>query len=110
MVPPEAADPVPEIVKPPNAPVVLSTMPFAGPLAAVPAAMLLNFSPPAPIVVFATLSAVPVVVVNVLVVSVVVTVPPPVATKAGLAPVLSVRAPVKLIVEPVLPVNETPVP
>jgi hypothetical protein len=85
-------------------------MPLVGPDAAVPAEILRNFKPPAPIVVFATLSAVPVVVVRVLAVSVDVTVPPPVATKAGLVPVLSVRVPVKPIVEPVLLVSETPAP
>src|SRR3954466_870028 len=85
-------------------------MPLAGPLAAVPAEMLRNFRPEAPIVVFATFRAVAVVVVRVLVVSVAVTVPPPVAVKAGLAPVLAVMAPVKLIVAPPLLVNEIPLP
>src|SRR3954466_890733 len=110
MVPPEPALPVPDTVRPPNEPVVLRMMPFVGPLAAVPAEMLRNFRPEAPIVVFATLSAVPVVVVSVLVVLVAVTVPPPVATKAGFEPVLRVRVPVKPIVEPVLLVSATPVP
>src|SRR3954468_3277516 len=109
IVPPEPAPPVPDTVRPPLAPVVFRMIPFVGPLA-VPAEMLRNFRPLAPIVVFATLRAVPVVVVKVLVVSVAVTVPPPVAVKAGLAPVLAVMAPVKLIVAPVLLVNEMPLP
>src|SRR4029077_16809712 len=99
----------PETVKPP-APVLFSRMPFAGPEAAVPADPLGNFNPEAPIVVFATLSAVPVVVVIVLVVSVAVTVPPPVAVKALLAPVLSVSGAEKPIVAPVLPLRKMPWP
>src|SRR3954470_1494540 len=98
IVPPDPAEPVPLTVTPPEAPVVLSTIPFAPPLAEI----LRNFSPEAPIVVFATLRAVPVVVVRVLVVSVADTVPPPVALKAVLEPVLSVSVPVKSIVDPVL--------
>ena len=38
------------------------------------------------------------------------TVPPPVAVKAGLPPVLSTRPPEKRIVAPVLPVREMPLP
>ena len=53
-------------------------------------------------VVLATLSAVPVVVVRVLAAPVTVTVPPPVAVKAGLVPVDSCTPPVKLMVAPVL--------
>ena len=75
-------------------PVLLSTMPLAAPLAE----MLWKVRPLAPIVVLATLSAVPVVVVRVLPAPVTVTVPPPVAVKAALAPVLRVSCPVKLMV------------
>ena len=61
--------------------------------------MLRNVNPLAPIVVFATFSAVPVVVVMVLTMVVLFcvadTVPPPVAVKAGLVAVLSARPPVK---------------
>src|SRR5688572_7620918 len=56
-------------------------------------------------------SAVPVVVASELVEPVTLTVPPPVAVKAGLAPVTRRTAPlVKLIVAPVLLVSEIPVP
>ena len=70
IVPPDPALPDPRTDRPPLEPVLLSTMPLAGPDAPVPAEMLLNFRPLAPMVVFATLSAVAVVVVRVLVVSV----------------------------------------
>src|SRR5262245_66622682 len=57
MVPPEpAVVPVPVTVSPPLAPVVLRMMPLVAPLAE----MSWKVSPLAPIVVFATLSAVPV--------------------------------------------------
>src|SRR4051794_30405878 len=61
----------------PDAPVLLSTMPLAGPDAAVPAETVAKVRLPAPIVVFCTLIAVPVVVVTVLepIVGVAVTVP-----------------------------------
>jgi hypothetical protein len=106
IVPPLPAEPVPLTVNPPLEPVLLSTMPLAAPFAE----MLRNLRPEAPIVAFATLSAVPAVVVNVLAVFVADTVPPPVALKAAFVPVLSVKAPVKEIVEPVLLVRSTPFP
>jgi len=81
-------------------------MPLPAPLADT----LFHLSPAAPIVVLAMLIAVPVVVVTVLVVSVAVTVPPPVALKPVWDPVVSDRAPVKLIVAPVLLVREMPLP
>src|SRR5436305_5800509 len=49
IVPPLPAEPVPLTTRPPDAPVLLSEIPLAGPLAAVPAETLLNFRPPAPI-------------------------------------------------------------
>src|SRR5215210_1766119 len=94
----------------PEEPVLLSTMPLAGPDAAVPAETLANFRPPTPIVVFATLRPIPVVVVIVLAVFVAVTVPPPVAVKASLPPVVRLRRPEKLIVELVLLFRKIPVP
>src|SRR5581483_8864532 len=75
IVPPEFAVPVPRTLRLPLDPVLFSTMPLAAPLADT----LLNFNPLAPIVVFATFSAAPGVGVNVLVVLVPVTVPPPLA-------------------------------
>ena len=48
--------------------------------------------------------------VSVLPLPVAVTVPPPVAENAGLAPVLAVIVPVKFVVAPVLELSETPVP
>lgn len=80
-------------------------MPLEAPLAEID----LNVRPLAPIVVLATLSAVAVVVVRVLVVSVAVMVPPPVAVNAGLEPVDSAMAPVRLIVAPELLVRLIPV-
>ena len=107
MVPPEpSVEPVPVTVRPPLAPVVLSTIPFVAPLAE----MLRNVSPDAPILVLVTVNAVPVVDVNVLAVSVEVTVPPPVALKAVFVPDEIVSVPVKLIVEPVLLVRSMPLP
>src|SRR5215208_5526840 len=49
MVPPLLALPVPVTVRLPEEPVLLSTMPLVGPLAAVPAEMLRNFRPLLPI-------------------------------------------------------------
>src|SRR4051812_31756782 len=76
--------------------------------------MLRKVKPLAPIVVLATLSAVPVVVVNVLTMvllfCVALTVPPPVAVNAALVVVLRASPPVKLIVAPVLLLRRTPVP
>src|ERR1041385_921192 len=101
MMPPElslpsvTAAPLPLTTRLPVAPVLLRIMPLAGPLAAVPAVMLLNSRLLAPIVVALTLRAVPVVVVSVFnfapvapalhgLSSQTLTVPPPVAVKAGL--------------------------
>jgi hypothetical protein len=89
--------PPPVTVNPAVAPVVFSTMPFAAPFAEI----LWNVRPVPPMVVLATFSAVPVVVVIVLTSGPVAaaahgfsshtsTVPPLVAVKAGLAPVDSV--------------------
>src|SRR6185436_2583652 len=128
IVPPVPAPPVPLTLRPPDDPVLLRTMPLAGPLAAVPAVMLRNSRLLALIVVWATLSAVPVVVVSVLtsppvaaalhgfssqtsmVPPLVAAGPGPVAANAALAPVVAVRPPRKLIVAPVLVVNEMPWP
>src|SRR5262249_60215973 len=97
---------LPLTVRPPLEPVVLRTIPFAAPFAA----MLLKLRPLAPIVVFATLSAVPVVVASVLADPVTLTVPPPVAVNAGLAPVESETPPVRLIVAPVFEGRVMPLP
>src|SRR3954452_3365669 len=110
MVPPVPAPPVPVTVRPAAVPVLLSTTPFAGPLAAVPAEMLRKVNPLAPMVVPVTLSAVPVVVVSVFAVAVTVMVPPPAALKAAFAPVERVSVLVKVIVEPVLLDKEIPAP
>src|SRR4051812_6858716 len=83
IVPPLGAAPVPVTVSPPLDPVVLSTIPLGAPFAD----MLRNVSPLPPIVVFATLSAVPVVVASVLVAPVTFAVPPLVALKAAFVPV-----------------------
>ncbi|MBK7473434.1 MAG: hypothetical protein IPI73_25140 [Betaproteobacteria bacterium] len=109
MVPPvPAVVPVPVTVNAPLEPVVLRMIPLAPPLAE----MLRKVSPLAPMVVLATFSAVPVVVASVLTMLVLfwvaLTVPPPVAVKAGLAPVLRFMPPVKLMVPPVLLVSEMP--
>src|SRR5213593_3180992 len=69
-----------------------------------------NVRPLAPIVVFSTFSAIPVVVASVLLAPVTLTVPPPVALRALLLPVLAVTPPVRLIVAPVFPVRLMPVP
>src|SRR5690606_11089916 len=66
IVPPVPAAPVPLTLRPPPDPVLLSTIPLVGPLAPVPAEMLRNSRWFELIVVLATLSAVPVVVVRVL--------------------------------------------
>ena len=101
---------MPVTVRPPLSPLVFSTMP--GLALAVDALMLWNVRSQAPMVVLATLSAVPVVVVSVLVVAVAVTVAPVllVAVNAGLAPVLRESAPLNAIVPPVLLSRNTPVP
>ena len=74
----------PVTVKPPDAPVLFRKMPFEPPFEE----MLRNVRPLAPMVVLATLSAVPVVVVSVFTIEVLfcvaLTVPPPVALKAVL--------------------------
>src|SRR5580765_7717438 len=106
IVPPVEAEPVPVTVRPPLVPVVLSTIPSAAPFDE----MLLKFSPLAPIVVFATFSAVPVVVASVLFDPVTLTVPPPVALNAVFAPVEAMTPPVRLIVAPVLLLRMIPLP
>jgi hypothetical protein len=110
IVPPLLAAAVPVTLRPPLLPVLLSTIPLVGPVPGVPAEMLRNFRPDAPIVVLATLSAVPVELVSVLAVSDALTVPPPVALKAVVPPELSDSVPVKESVEPVLLVRSTPLP
>ena len=90
----------PVTVSPP-APVAFKMMPLAAPLDA----MLRKVSPPAPMVVLTTLSAVPLVDAIVFGLAPVVTpiVPPPVALKpAPLVVVIASPPPVKLIVAPVL--------
>src|SRR5438132_11833130 len=87
-------------------------MPFAGPVELLPAEMLRNVSPPDPMVVFTTFSAVPVSAVIVLAFAPVVTpiVPPPVALKpTPLVVVICKPPPAKLIVAPVLLVTLTAV-
>ena len=108
-VPPEAllllpASPI--TIRPPLGPVLFRMIPFAPPLAEI----LRKIRFPAPMDVLTTFSAVPVVVIRVLVAFVALTMPPPVALKAGLAPVESVSAPMKLTVEPVFALRLTPVP
>ena len=105
--------PLPVILRP-LAPVAVIMIPFAGSVLLPVTEILRNVRPLAPIVVLATLSAVPVVVVNVLTILVLfcvaLTVPPPVAVKAALAPVLKFNPAVKLIVAPVFVVRVMPVP
>src|SRR5919197_76847 len=105
--PPWDVLPPPATVRLPLAPVLLSTIPLAPPVAEI----FWKLRPFPPIVVFATLSAGPapgVVPPIVLLAPVTLTVPPPVAEK--FAAELSVRPPVKLIVAPVLPLRLIPVP
>src|SRR6478752_618786 len=103
------APPLPVTLRP-LAPVAVRMIPFAGSVLLPVTAILRNVRPLAPIVVLATLSAVPVVVVNVLTMLVLfcvaLTVPPPVAVNAALVVVLKLRPPVKVIVAPVLVVSE----
>ena len=116
IVPPDAGVPVPVTMRPPSEPVVSRLMPTPALSVAVPAVMLWNVRSSAWIVVLATLSAVPVVVVSVLfgavapLVSVTAMVPPPVALKAVLAPVEALMPPSKRMVAPVLPVRSMPPP
>ena len=110
--------PLPVTVRPPAVPVLLSTIPLAAPFAE----MLRNSSLLAPIVVLATLRAVPVVVVSVFTSvpvaaglqgfsSHTVIVPPPVAVNAALAPVDSVMPPLNVnVAAALLLVSETPAP
>ena len=106
MVPPDPlVVPVPVTVRPPVEPVVFSTMPLAGSAAAVllPAEMLRKFRSPAPMVVFATFSAMADVLLRVLPAPVTWIVPPPVAVKP--VPVLlAITSPplLKLMVAPAL--------
>ena len=110
MVPPLPGVPVPVTVRPPLALVLSRMMPTPAVPEAVPAVMLWKVRPLAPMVVLATFKAVAVVVVRVLFAPVTFTTPPPVAAKAALAPVLTVRPPVKLLMEPALAARVTPVP
>src|SRR5215218_4586284 len=82
--PPQTPLVLPVTVRPPLAPVLSRLIPIPAVPEAVPAEMLWNVRPLAPIVVFWTFSAVPVVVARVLVAPVTLTVPPPVAVKAAL--------------------------
>ncbi len=101
ITPPEFVVPLPVMVKFPL-PVPLREMPLPAPA---PELMLRNVTPLPPIVVPEMFNPLPDVVVMVLTIvvlfCVMFTVPPPVAVKAALAPVLRLRAPVKLIVAPV---------
>ena len=119
IVPPEPALPVPLTFSPPVEPVVSRMIPvFEPPLLEI----LWNSRLLAPIVVFATFRAVPVVVVSVLTSppfepeaphgfsSQTFNVPPPVAVNAGLPPVLRTRPPLKVIVVPGLVVRTIPEP
>src|SRR5262245_37394327 len=105
---------LPVTVRPAVAPVLFRIMPLAAPLAE----MLWNLSPFAPMEVLATFSAVAVVVVSAFTtaepepqgfLSQTSTVPPPVASKAELAPVLTFMPPWNRIVAPVLLERLTPV-
>jgi hypothetical protein len=100
------APPLPVMVRPAAVPVAFRTIPLAAPFDE----MLRNVSPLPPIFVLVTVSAAPDVVVSVLTIEVLfwvaLTVPPPVAVNAALAPVLALIPPVKLIVAPVLLVSE----
>src|SRR5438045_8854401 len=114
IVPPVPALPLPVTVKPPADPVVSRMMPFDELFAPEPDEMLRKVRPAAPIFVLVTLSAVPEVVESVLTIDVLfcvaVTVPPPVAMKQSLAPVLALMPAVKAIVALVLLVSWMPVP
>src|SRR5947209_4781706 len=104
IVPPLPAEPLPVTLIPPTLPVLLRRMPLAAPFDET----LRNFRPAPPIVVFWTLTPVPVVVVRMLPFPVAVTVPPPVAVNASLAPELMVNAPLNAIVAPVLALRKMP--
>src|SRR5262245_23463572 len=104
--PPTDVLPPPVTVSPPLAPVLFRTMPLAAPLDE----MLLNVSPLAPMVVFATFRAVPVCELIVLFDPVTLTVPPPVALNPVPLVVVIARLPLlKVIVPPVLLVRLTAV-
>src|SRR5438270_4080563 len=107
MVPPELSPPtdalpLPATTRLPLAPVVLSTIPLAAPFAE----MLLKFRPLAPIVVFATFRAVPVVESIVLAEPVTLTVPPPVALKPAPEVVSMFRPPLLNVIVWPEPVDE----
>src|SRR5438270_3217832 len=114
MVPPVPAPPLPVTVRPAVEPVVLRMMPFDVLFAPDPEEMLRKVRPAAPMVVLATLRAVPAVVESVLTIEelfcVAVTVPPPVAVKESFAPVVRLRPPVKLMIAVLLLFRKTPVP
>src|SRR5947207_12101046 len=101
-VPPLPAEPVPVTVRPPLAPVVFNTMPFAPPLAE----MCSKVRPLAPMFVLATLRAVPVVESIVLTVPVTLTVPPPVALKPAPEVVSMFRPPPLNVIVWAEPVDE----
>src|SRR5215469_11232444 len=117
MVPPELSPPTlvfpsPVTVNPPLVPVLFKMMPLTGsvaPVVLVPEEMLWKVRPLAPIVVFATLSAVALTEAIELPVPVTLIVPPPVALKPMLLVVEIARLPpVKSMVPPVLPVRLIP--
>ena len=106
IVPPLFGAPVPVTTRPPELPVPLRTMPFSAPSAE----MLRNVSPANAIVSLRISSAVPVVEASVLAGPVAVTVPPPDAENAGLAPVPATILPLKPTLAPVLTRSSIPVP
>ena len=111
ITPPDPAVlPSPPTSRPPLGPVPEISTPSAGPARLVPAEIDVKLRPLDPICVPpATFSAVPVVVASVLVASVTVTTPPPVASNASCVPVLAWIAE-KLIVAPVSAVMLSPPP
>src|SRR5215471_8457185 len=117
MVPPELSPPTPVLpspvtVSPPLVPVLFRTMPLTGsvaPVVLVPEEMLWKVRPLAPIVVFATLSAVALTELIELPLPVTLIVPPPVALKPMPVVVeIASPPPLKLMVPPVLPVRLIP--
>jgi hypothetical protein len=98
IVPPDAAEPVPVTVRPPLPPVPINTIPFAPPFAAI----LRKFRPEPKRCAGRRRERVRR--------AGDVDVPPPVAVKALLAPVLAVTPPVRLIVAPVFELRLMPVP
>src|SRR3954469_363943 len=99
--------PLPVTTRLPLAPVLLRTMPLAGPDAAVPLEMLWKVRALAPIVVLATFSAVPVVDEIVLPVPETTTVPPPVALKPAPDVLVIPSPPFENVIVGFEPVEET---